>query len=70
MSLSKAPTPALPTGSCQSAGNIAERGVRAGLGVGCGGRMADRVPVLPNLTIKSLIPYSYTAGKAVNQTSF
>jgi hypothetical protein len=36
-------------------GNLAERGVRAGLGAECGGRMGDWVSILQYLSISSLI---------------
>ncbi len=51
----------------ESAGNTAERGVRADMGMGCAGRRADQAPTLPNLSIS--ITYSSKAGKAVIKTT-
>ncbi len=46
---------------------MAEMGVRAGLGLGCGG-MGDQVPILQYLSTS--ITYSNTTGKAVDKSNF
>jgi hypothetical protein len=46
---------------------MAERGISAGLGLGCGG-IGDRPPILQYLSIS--ITYCYTPGKDTNKTNF